>query len=321
MNKSELLLKATRLFNTAKFNVVKASPEILAVVGTSAIIGGTIMACKATTKAGAIKAKMAEDMDAIQYCIENADNIEEGYTQEDAKKDTVSVYAQTGMAYAKLYAPAVLTTLGGIVLMWKGHSILSKRNAAITTAYIALDKGFKQYRGRVIERFGKDLDYELRHNIKAKEIEETTVLEDGTEVVDKKIVNTVNPNDISIYAKFFDEISPAFKKDAEANLIFLRQQQVAANEKLKRQGHLCLNEVHDLLGLPRTKYGWDIGWVYDLKNPVGDNFVDFGIYKDVNDEAKRLFVNGKERVILLDFNVDGPINGKVYNEELGYNFA
>ena len=42
------------------------------------------------------------------------------------------------------------------------------------------------------------------------------------------------------------------------------------------------------------------------KNPVGDNFVDFGMY-DMYNEKARDFVNGYERTILLDFNVDGNI--------------
>ena len=49
-----------------------------------------------------------------------------------------------------------------------------------------------------------------------------------------------------------------------------------------------------------------VGWIYDEKNPVGDNYIDFGIY-DVNKPQNRDFVNGIERVILLDFNVDGNI--------------
>ena len=88
--------------------------------------------------------------------------------------------------------------------------------------------------------------------------------------------------------------------------MFLRAQQQYANDKLIAQGHLFLNEVYDMLGLPRTKAGAIVGWVYDDNNAVGDNFVDFGIY-DVHRETARDFVNGYERSILLDFNVDGVI--------------
>ena len=61
-----------------------------------------------------------------------------------------------------------------------------------------------------------------------------------------------------------------------------------------------------MLAIPRTKAGQVVGWIYDEKHPIGDNFVDFGII-DINDERKRAFMNGYERNILLDFNVDGNI--------------
>ena len=61
-----------------------------------------------------------------------------------------------------------------------------------------------------------------------------------------------------------------------------------------------------MLGIEETRAGQVVGWVYDEKNPVGDNFVDFGIY-DLYNEKARDFVNGRERSILLDFNIDGNI--------------
>ena len=90
------------------------------------------------------------------------------------------------------------------------------------------------------------------------------------------------------------------------NLVFLKQQQNWANELLKTRGHLFLNEVYDMLGIERSKAGQVVGWVYDETNPDCDNYVDFGIY-DIYNERKRAFVNGWERSILLDFNVDGDI--------------
>lgn len=107
----------------------------------------------------------------------------------------------------------------------------------------------------------------------------------------------------SSYAVHFDENSMAWSKDPELNKIFLLQQQTYANEKLKTKGYLFLNEVYDVLGLPRTKAGQVIGWVYDEDNPIGDNYVDFDIFARHN----RHFVNGRDNVVLLDFNVDGII--------------
>ena len=140
-----------------------------------------------------------------------------------------------------------------------------------------------------------------------KEVEEVSVNEDGTESVVKKTVDVVDPSTISEYARFFDDGCTGWTKDPEYNLMFLRDQQRYANDLLQSKGHLFLNEVYDMLGIPRTKAGQVVGWFYDEKHPVGDNFVDFGIYDTNRGTANRDFVNGYERTILLDFNVDGPI--------------
>ena len=90
--------------------------------------------------------------------------------------------------------------------------------------------------------------------------------------------------------------------------MYLNAQQNYANDVLKTKGFIFLNDVYDLLGIPRTKAGQIVGWIYDPENPehMGDNYVDFGIF-DSNREKNRDFVNGYEKVIILDFNVDGPI--------------
>ena len=145
-----------------------------------------------------------------------------------------------------------------------------------------------------------------KYNIKAKEIEETVVDDKGKEKTVKKTIEVADPNTYSDYARFFDDGCIGWDKDAEYNLMFLKQQQNYANEMLKSKGHLFLNEVYDMLGIPRTKAGQVVGWIYDEKKPVGDNFVDFGMY-DINRPKNRDFVNGYERTIILDFNVDGDI--------------
>ena len=230
----------------------------------------------------------------------------EDYTEEDLKKDTTIVYTQTAVKYVKLYAPSVALGVVSLTCILASNGILRKRNIALAAAYTAVDKGFKEYRGRVVERFGTELDKELRYNIKAKEFEEPVVDEKGKEKIKKETVSVADPNLYSDYARFFDDGCLGWSKDAEYNLTFLKQQQNYANDLLKKKGHLFLNEVYDMLGIPRTRAGQVVGWIYDEKHPIGDNFVDFGIY-DMNREKVRDFVNGYERVILLDFNVDGNI--------------
>ena len=305
MKKIEIPNSVTRSISQACLKAKKYSPEILVVAGVIGVGVSMVMACKATTKANDILEDTKAAVDAVHKCAEDPD-LSKKYTEEDKKKDLVVVYAQTGVKFAKLYGPSVAMCALSIGCILKSHDIMSKRNAALAAAYAAVDTGFKEYRNRVVERFGKDMDQELRYNIKAKEVEETVVDAEGNETTTTTAVNTVDPNSYSDYSRFYDESCTGWVKDPESNLLFLKMQQNYANERLQRKGHLFLNEVYDMLGIPRTKAGNIVGWYYDEKNPVGDNFVDFGLYNQES-ERVRAFVNGYERVILLDFNVDGPI--------------
>ena len=308
MGKLEIMNTMTRSFNKFGLQMKKHSPEILVGAGIVGVVASTVMACKATTKLDEVLEEPKEKIEKIHEFMEHPENVPEGkeYTEEDGKKDLTIVYTQTAVKVARLYAPAVVLGAVSIAAIVSGHAILRKRNIALAAAYATLDKGFKEYRDRVIERFGKELDRELRYNIKSKEIEEVEVAPDGTEVVKKKTADVADPNMNSIYARFFDDGCTGWTKDPEYNLMFLRDQQRYANDLLKSRGHIFLNEVYDMLGIQRTKAGACVGWIYDEKNPVGDNFVDFGIY-DLYKERNRDFVNGYERTILLDFNVDGNI--------------
>ena len=116
---------------------------------------------------------------------------------------------------------------------------------------------------------------------------------------------TVDTEDIHVspYAAWFNETCTAWTKDPEMNKFFLLRQQDYANEQLRHRGYLFLNEVCDMLGIPRTKAGQVVGWIFDPDNPVGDNYVDFGLWDTRNED----FINGYESSVLLDFNPDGNI--------------
>ena len=308
MKKAEIMNTLTRKFYRVGFKFKKHSPEILVGAGVVGVVASAVMACKATTKLDDVLAETKDTVDKIHDVTEHPEKIPEGkeYTVEDSKKDLTIVYTQAGVKLVKLYGPAVVLGTVSIAAIIGGHHILRKRNIALAAAYTAVDKGFKEYRGRVLERFGEEVDKELRYNIKAKEIEKTVTDANGKETVVKETVDVADPNLTSDYARFFDDGCTGWTKDPEFNLMFLKDQQRYANDLFKSKGHLFLNEVYDMLGIPRTQAGQVVGWIYDEKNPIADNFIDFGIY-DIADERKRSFVNGYERTILLDFNVDGNI--------------
>lgn len=304
----------TRSVNKVVFSVQKHSPQILMGVGIVGVVASAVMACKATLKVNDILNESKETIEKIHE-VSNDETKKDIYSEEDATKDKMIVYAQTGIKLVKLYGPSIVVGVLSIGSILMSHRILNKRNIALAAAYATIDKSFKDYRGRVIERFGETIDRELKHNIKAQEIEKIVTDEEGKEKKLKETKYVVNPSDISEYARFFEEFitdekgnrinNTHWTNDNEYNLIFLKQVERYANDKLRIKGFLFLNEVYEMLGLPRTKAGQVVGWIYDEENPVGDNYVDFGLYKDNLSYSD--FVNGLEHAILLDFNVDGNV--------------
>lgn len=307
--KTEFISTLSRSFHKIGFKFKKHSPEILAVTGVVGIVTSAVMACKATTKVNDIVNEAKETVDKIHESVGKGLHTSDGeeYTEEVAKKDLTIVYAQTGLKFVKLYGPSVALGIASIVCMLGSNHILRKRNLALAAALTNVATSFKEYRGRLVDRFGKDVDRELRFGIKAKEVEETVVDKDGNETTVTKTVEVVDPNTAhSLYSIVFCEGNTGWTRNAELNKVFLIQQQNWANDKLKMNGVLTLNEVYDMVGAPRTAYGQIAGWVWTEDGTIGDNFVDFGLF-DVNNEKACDFINGREKSIILDFNCIGNI--------------
>lgn len=299
-NKTEIMKSVNGVASKTVMKLKKHSPEILVVTGIAGTVVSAVLACKATTKVAEILDETKGTLDTIHEGMETGAINGQEYTTEDGKKDTVVVYAQTGMKLAKLYGPAIILGTLSITSILASNNILRKRNVALGAAYAAIDKSFKEYRGRVIERFGEQVDTELKYGIKAKKFEEIEVdPETGKEKKVKKTVMVADPNLQSDYAVYFDSKSRNYETNPDYNRMFLKAQQAFANDKLQTRGHLFLNEVLDDLDLPRTPAGQIVGWTKD--GP--DGYVNFRIV-----EVEREIEDGRhEPALLLDFNVEGNI--------------
>ena len=308
--------KLSRFASKTSFELKKHSPEILVTAGIIGVVTSTVMACKATTKVNRVLDDTKKELDNIHEYMDkgyipvpaDGEIKKVEYSQEDGEKDLKIIYTQTGLKVIKLYAPAALLGTAALLSIVKSHSILRKRNVAIAAAYATVDKGFKEYRKRVAERFGEAVEKEIKYNLQTKEVEEKVIDEKGKEKTVTKTVTVLGPNDYSEFSKIFDKLNPNWENTPEYNMLFLKAQQNYANDLLRAKGFLFLNDVYEMLGFPRTIAGQSVGWLYDPRNcdHKGDNYVDFGIL-DVRKQSSCDFVNGYESAVILDFNVDGNI--------------
>lgn len=288
--------KFTKALGKIKLGAIKHSPEILIVSGIAGLIGAGILACRATTKVQKILDKKNEQLEDVALV-----GIQDGYTEEDAMKDRLIIKSKCALKIAGLYAPAVGVATASVISILAGHNILRRRAAALAAAYATVESSFNEYRKRVAERFGEDVDNELKFGVKAKQITETITDENGKEKHVKKTVNAANdPLGCSPYAFIFDKTtSPSvYEDDTDFMLLRLRHEQQYANDVLTSRGYLSLNEVLERLGLKTSKMGQIVGWAAK----GGDDFVDFGVRElDVDT------IDGVEKKIVLDFNCQGNI--------------
>ena len=304
-------IEIKKMINKVKFNIVKHSPEILMGIGIAGVVTSTVLACRSTLKVKDILEDKETNMNNVKEVLAEG---REDYTEEDARKDKTIIMTTTAIRIMKLYAPSVIIGAGSIACLLESHNVMRNRNAGLAAALAATTESFKQYRERVTAKYGDEVDKEMRYGIKKEKKEK-----DGKKTKEDIVVGC-DEKELSGYARYFNESNINWTDDPQFNMMFLRQNQNWANDKLISQGYLYLNDVYDALGFPKTKAGQVVGWVYDPKNNErGDNYVDFGIYdlnvrgyrdemaNDTIAEERQDFINGYRNSILLDFNVDGNI--------------
>ena len=286
----------------AQLTVRKHSPEILMVAGVIGTVAGAVMACKETL----------ELEDVLDECKQEKMELEEQYAMceeysEDAlKKDQVKLTIKQAVKIVKLYAPSVIMEVTSIGVIFASNDIMRKRNASMAAAYATLNSMYKRYRQNVIESYGEEVDKDMRFGVKHEKV--TEIDEDGNKVkIDTRIVDLDNTAlAISDYSRFFQAGCKGFDASSgRYNLLYLKGIQAMFNNKLIADGYVMLNDVYRELGFDTIPEGWSIGWVYDETNPIGDNYIDFGLYEARNKNQRA--VNDWEPVILMDFNVDGNL--------------
>ena len=151
------------------------------------------------------------------------------------------------------------------------------------------------------------MDKHFLYGTEYQEVEITETDEKGKSKTHKEKVEVADVNKLKGYAAVFDKHCAEWDRSWIYNMKWLRANETAANDILRTRGHIFLNEVYNMIGLPHTPEGAVAGWIY---NGDGDGFVNFGLDDPDNESARRM-VDGDDCAILLDFNVDGIIFDKI----------
>lgn len=305
MKKTELATKAGQILVKTKLGIKKHSPEILVAAGIGTGIVAAIVACKQTIKANDIVAEARKSLRNIEDVKELAANNEVEYTEENEQEDRKTIGMQVAVGMIKTYALPVGLGILSITCILAGHHILKKRNVALAAAYSALSTDFMNYRKRVVDKYGKDVDFMLKNGLEKQIIANQVIDPETGEVKEtKEEVLTYEGDKLSQYARVFDEVgSTQWTPSADHNRAFLLMEQNYFNERIRTRGYIFLNEVYERLGFRPTKAGSVVGWVYQNADYEG---IDFGIFTAHTQKAAE-FLEGTEPSIILDFNVQGDI--------------
>lgn len=200
MNKAQLFLKAH-------------SPTILTVIGSTGVVITAVLAVKGTPKA----LKLIEEAKMTK-----GDELTAGETVQVAWKP---------------YIPAAISCVSTILCIVGANYLNIQKQKNLMSAYMLLDNAFKEYRNRVSERYGEEVDEEFSHDLARKQLEEM----DG------------------IYTEtlFFEFNSMRF---FEANIHKVLQAECKAKIQFAQYGYLTLNDYYSYLGIESSPYGEAMGW-------------------------------------------------------------
>jgi hypothetical protein len=269
------------------------APAILTSIGVAGFAATTVLVGKAVLRSQSVIGDMKDDVDRI-----GVKPVDDDYTAKDQAKEVAQVYVRRSVELLKIYSPAIMVGSASVLCILTSNGIMRKQRAGLIAAYTALDSGFRAYRTRVEEEVGPERELDIYRGVRRAYVEG-----ENPDEVQACLIERYDDVIPSVYGRFFDESSPSWSKTPEYNLTFLKAQERFANDRLRTHGFVFLNEIYEALGLKRSQAGQIVGWKL---GSGGDDYIDFGIY-DITDECNRAFVNGIERTVFLDFNVDGII--------------
>lgn len=301
-----------------KTGTKRNSPKILMGVGTVGVVAAVVTACVQTRKVDDILDEHEKNMNRIKKLREKS--AERGENEKFAK-ETAMVYGSTTMRMARVYAGPAALAIGSIACFFGANHILNKRNIALAAACTALDTSFKEYRGRVADRFGEEVEKQIRHGVTTTEVEKTITDENGDETTVKETVEVADGKE-QVYQRYFTRHNPNWDHSPDNVKFFMLSAQNALNDMLKARahtsptgiGHVTFNEALTEFGfdIPADGSGLVLGWIYDKRNPFGNNYIEVDVTP-----CKLPGEDGKlEQAYSIVFNVDGDIYREMYHRDL-----
>lgn len=231
------LIPIGAVYGSVKLFVVKHAPTLLVAGGTALMAGSTVMAAKAS-----FSYKEEVLMPHVEEVVRIS--MDETLDEETKKAETDKEKAALTIDTAKRFLPAAGLMIAGIACIAAGHTMQLNRLAGLGAALAAVKLENEQ----------------LKADAAGEEIEPVTVTHEGkTDVVRTHVEGHLLPMEDFKHRVF----GPENKNWDPSPVVcenFLNAVERHANDRLRWQGHLFLNELYKMLGLPETRMGAVMGW-------------------------------------------------------------
>lgn len=209
------------LFKYAARNVKNQSPTILAIIGSAGVVATAVTAVRATPK-------------AMRRC--------DGFRMENDREPTkFEIVKETWSCYV----PSALIGVGTIASIFGANLLSRKQLASVTSAYILLDRTYREYKRKVVNILDEDGEKEIHR-----------------EIVKDHYTNGKKSSDEDTSLFFVDHNRGMF----ESTLSKVRMAEYELNRRMAKDGDVSLNDFFDLLGLPRNGIGAILGWSIEGAN-------------------------------------------------------
>lgn len=308
----------------AGLKLKQASPKLMVIGGTITLIAAGVIACKKT--ATELDGVIDKHNETVKKLHEIRDAVRDGdevtlpdgseYTEETYKKHLAFTYIRTGGRIVKVYALPLTLALLSVCSILGGYKIIEGRHLAAVAEAYGIKETFKQYRGRVAERFGEEVEKEIFVNGEKKLVTEEEIDPETGEVksVTKDTLVAKKPSHRDIYTYIFDECNcpHTWNRHPGYNYTYLMQIQNQANDYLQRHGSITLNEILKQLGFQDIPAeAMTLGWMLNNPTGYGDEIIDFGICPIESDYNDVGCFKGGLPDYLLNFNCDGDIQASM----------
>ena len=288
----------------AKFYIKKNSPEILVGAGIAMLIGSLVYTVIGTLDTGVEVTNAVCELDEV----ENDDSLME----EERRKKKQGIYIHAGLNIARNYAPAVTLAMASTGCLIGSNAIMRRRAFSLAAAYSALDATFSDYRTRVIDEYGDEVDKKMRYGLTTKEVEIEQVDEETGEVVKTKAtVTEADESATTVWYKHQYELSdgtvivnPNWQPNKDMNATYVLAQIAWFNGCLSRGERVWQDDIYKTLGIPVDGYRQEarvLNWTPDKK---GEKYIKCRMY---NKEESGDFISNDDGDILLAFNPDGVL--------------